>query len=537
MSGPATIPEALLATAARGSGEYVFHLEEGPVRLSCAELAERAQRAARSLLARGVEPGDTVGVLGPNRPEWVVSAFATWMAGAVLVPVQIPLRIRDPALFAEQLRRLVAAADCRCVLASPELAGALPEGQVTAWEEGGDESGDELRAPSPDDPAVIQFTSGSTAAPKGALLTHGAVRAQIEVLDRAYLRDDGTPREMLSWAPFFHDLGLFPNLVQVAFTGARSHQLPTERFARDPAEWLRLVERTRAALTVAPSAAFGSALRAAARRDERIDLGSLDVAYVTAEGVDPEVSRRMVESAERFGFRPDALGAAYGLAEAGAVSFPHVGTGMRVDQVALDELTASGAVVPAGNSTSRPVVSCGAPLMDVRIADDDGALADQRIGEIQVSGPALMSHYVGVDGPQPIIDGWLHTGDLGYLSDGELFVTGRAKDMVIAMGHNYYPEDFEWAAARADGVRPGRCVAFNRPGTEDVVVLVEATDGEKSGQLERAVSREIVNAVGIRPSAVVVLPPGAVQKTTSGKLRRAAMREAYASGALAASPA
>ena len=538
MSAPATIPEALLATAANGSGEYVFHLDEGPVRLSCAELAERAQRAAQSLIARGVEPGDTVGVLGPNRPEWVVSAFATWMADAVLVPVQIPLRIRDPALFAEQLRRLVAAADCRCVLASPELAGHLPESLVSVWDEAGDESGEELRAPSPDAAAVIQFTSGSTAAPKGALLTHRTVRAQIEVLHEAYFREDGTTREMLSWTPFFHDLGLFPNLIQVAFTGATSHQLPTERFARDPAEWLRLVERTRAAITVAPSTAFGSALRAATRREEPIDLSSLDVAYVAAEGVDPEVSRRMLESAERFGFRPDALGAAYGLAEAGPVSYRRVGTGLRVDHVDLEELTASGvAVAPGARGHARPITSCGPPLLDVRIADSDRALGEGQVGEIQVRGEGLMSHYVGVDVAQPIVDGWLHTGDLGYLNDGELFVTGRAKDMVIAMGHNYYPEDFEWAAARADGVRPGRCVAFNRSGTEDVVVLVEATDAETSSQLERAVSREIANAVGVRPSAVLVLPPGVVQKTTSGKLRRAAMREAYTSGALAASPA
>ncbi len=532
MSAPATIPEALFATAARGAGGYVFHLEDGPVRLSCAELAERAQRGARRLIARGVQPGDTVGVWGPNRPEWAVSAYAAWIAGAVLVPVQIPLRIRDPAAFAEQLRRLVEAAACRCVLASPELAGILPEGGVAAWDETGDESREEPVAPAPKDAAVIQFTSGSTSDPKGALLTHTAVKAQIDVLRRAYLYEDGTPRSMLSWTPFFHDLGLFPNLVQVAFTGAISHQLPTERFARDPAEWLRLVEATRAALTVAPSAALGSALQAASRRDERIDLSSLDVAYVTAEGVDPEVSRRMVDSAERFGFRPDALGAAYGLAEAGAVSFPYVGTGMRIDRVSLDELTASGVAAPAGDGPVRSMASCGPPLMDLRISGPDGILPEGHVGEIQVRGAAVMSGYIGAGVPEPCIDGWLHTGDLGYLADGELFVTGRAKDIVIAMGHNYYPEDFEWAAARTDGVRPGRCVAFNVPDSEDVVVLVEARDGEASEGLEREVRRSIADAVGVSPSQVVVLPSGTVEKTTSGKLRRAAMRDMYVRGDL-----
>jgi fatty-acyl-CoA synthase len=145
-------------------------------------------------------------------------------------------------------------------------------------------------------------------------------------------------------------------------------------------------------------------------------------------------------------------------------------------------------------------------------------------GEIQVRGDSLMSGYVGSDVPDPFVDGWLRTGDMGYLADGELYVTGRAKDMVIAMGINYYPEDFEWAAARVDGVRPGRCAAFNLPDTDDVVVLIEATNGDASTRLEREVRSAVANTVGISPSAVVALPPGTVKKTTSGKLRRAAMR-------------
>jgi fatty-acyl-CoA synthase len=144
-----------------------------------------------------------------------------------------------------------------------------------------------------------------------------------------------------------------------------------------------------------------------------------------------------------------------------------------------------------------------------------------------------MSGYVGSDAPDPFVDGWLRTGDLGYLADRELYVTGRAKDVMIVMGHNYYPEDFEWAAGRVRGVRPGRCVAFNLPGSEDVAVLVEAQDGFDSNGFADRVGDEIADAIGIHPRDVVVLPPGAVEKTTSGKLRRAAMREAYASGALA----
>lgn len=503
------------------------------MRLSNAELAERAQRGARRLLALGIRPGDAVGVLGPNRPEWIVWAFASWIAGAVLVPIQIPLRIRDPDAFQGQVRSLVEASDCRRVLADPRLVSLLPAPVGVTWEEGGEESSEQPVAPSASDPAVIQFTSGSTAHPKGALLTHAAVMAQIDLLRHGYRYRDGSPRTVLAWTPFFHDLGLFANLAQPAVTGSTTHHLPTERFARDPAEWLRLVATTRAAGTIAPSTAFGNALRTVTRRRESVDLSSLDCAYFAAEGIDPNVAMSMADTARKFGFDPKVLGGTYGLAEAVmAVAYSLPGTGLHIDRISTRELAASKVAVPAGSDVARLVVSCGPPHTEVRIAGPDSLLADRQVGEIQVRGESLMSGYVGVDAPDPFVDGWLRTGDLGYMADGDLYVTGRAKDVVIAMGHNHYPEDFEWAAARVDGVRPGRCVAFNVPDTEKVVVLVEAKDGGSSNDLEREVRRSVMNAVGVSPAEVLVLPPGAVEKTTSGKLRRAAMREAYASGAL-----
>ena len=534
MSRPATIPEALFASAERGSGGYVFHLEDGEARLSYPELAERALAGARQLTARGVEPGDAVGVLGPNRPEWVVAAFSAWIAGAALVPVQIPLRIRDPEAFREQLRSLVAAGGCRLVLADPRLAALLPAEIAVDWEEAGEESAEDPPGPGADSPAVIQFTSGSTAAPKGALLTHSAVIAQVGDVLRDYRHPDDTPRRLLSWAPFFHDLGLFANLVQPAFSGAVAHQLPTELFAKDPAEWLRLVERTRAELTVGPSSAFGSALRAADRRGDRADLSSLEVAYFAAEGVDPDVARRLLESAADLNLDPRALGSTYGLAEAVmAVAYSPAGSGLRFDRISLDGAGVGDVATPAEDGPVRVLASCGRPLMGLRIVDLEAQeLPERRIGEIQVRGPSLMSGYLGAEPTESFAGEWLCTGDVGYLSDGELYVTGRAKDMVIAVGQNYYPEDFEWAAARTDGVRPGRCVAFNLPNTERVVVLVEAAADASAGALEREVGRSVANAIGAAPDRVVVLPPGTVQKTTSGKLRRAAMREAYMSGAL-----
>lgn len=534
MTSPSTIPEALLDTAQRGRGRFVFHLDDGPVEVSCEELAERAERGARRLLALGVEPGDAVGVLGPNRPEWTVWAFATWIAGAVLVPVQLPLRIRDPDAFRNQVRGLVEAAGCRRVMAEGRFATLLPETIAVPWEEDGDTSREPHPAPGPGSAAVIQFTSGSTAAPKGALLSHAAISAQMEVL-HGYRYEDGSPRDTLSWTPFFHDLGLFANVVRTAYTGCTSHHLPTERFAGDPALWLRLLEATRAPVTVGPSSAFGSALRAARRRGERIDLSALEAAYFAAEGVDPEVSRQMAETARAFGFQPEALGATYGLAEAVmAVSYPYAGTGLHIDRIGLDELLADGVAAPASDGRIRLVASAGKPHMDVRIVSSEGSLGERRVGEIQVRGASMMSGYIG-DAVDPFDGEWLCTGDLGYLAGGDLYVTGRAKDMVIAMGQNYYPEDFEWAASRTPGVRAGRCTAFAEPGTERVVLLVEPSDADADpAQLRREVARSVRDAVGVARCEVIVLPRGAVEKTTSGKLRRARMRDSYTKGGLPA---
>lgn len=536
MNSATTIPEGL-SEAATGDGTigFRFHLDEGVVTLSAAELAERASRGARRLLALGVEPGDVVGVLGPNRPEWLVSAYAAWLAGAAVAPVQIPLRIRQPDAFADQLRRLVEAAGSRLVLADPRLASVLPDGVGMAWEERGPESREEPPGATPESTAVIQFTSGSTARPKGVVVSHAAVIAQLQLLYRHYYKE-GVAQTTVGWVPFFHDLGLITTAIFPPFARSTVELLPTERFARDPAEWLRVIERTRGLGTLAPSSAFGSAIRAAERSGERIDIGSLIVAHFAAEGVDPEVAQRMADVGTRkFGLRPDALGSTYGLAEAVlGVSYSEMGAGMRIDRISLDELADGVAAPAADGGPVRKIVSCGKPVMDLRIADPDLAgLGDREVGEILVRGPSLASGYLGDDAPDLFVDGWLRTGDLGYLGEGELFVTGRAKDMVIAMGQNYYPEDFEWAAGRVPGVRAGRCVAFAEPDAERVVILVEPRGANSDIEsLRHEVSRSVRDTVGVAASKVVVVPPDTVEKTTSGKLRRATMRDAYADGAL-----
>jgi acyl-CoA synthetase (AMP-forming)/AMP-acid ligase II len=534
VNSPSTIPEVLAVAVEEHPVEFNFHLEDGLVTIPAAELAERAARGARRLAARGVQPGDVVGILGPNRPEWLVWAHATWMAGATLAPVQIPLRIRDAGAYAEQLRNFVRTAGCRLVLADPLFASLLPEEVGVTWEETGEESGEEPAAPTPESTAVIQFTSGSTSTPKGVVLPHSAMVAQLTFIYEHYY--EGYPiGPTVSWAPFFHDLGLVVSVLLATKSRCPIEVLPTELFAREPAEWLRIVERTEGQGILGPSSAFGAAMRAAERRGERIDLSTLYVAHFAAEGVDPAVARRMAETGVRdFGIPPEALGSTYGLAEAVlGVSYSPMGGGMKYDRISLEELADSGVAAPTDSDPSRLMVSCGTPVMEVRIVDEaDDELPERRVGEIQVRGASLMSGYLGEDAPDPFVDGWMRTGDMGYLATGELYVSGRAKDMVIVAGQNYYPEDFEWAAARVEGVRPGRCVAFVKPNSEELVLLVEAADEAEVGTLATAVRRGVANAIGVAPAEVVVLPRRTIEKTTSGKLRRSAMRSAYAEGEL-----
>jgi fatty-acyl-CoA synthase len=527
-----TLAEALTTGAAQRA-TLSFHLEDGQVSISGAELADRAMAGARVLAARGIGPGDAVGVLGPNRPEWAVWAWATWVAGATFVPLQIPLRVRDPEAFAEQVRSLIYAAGCRLVLADPRLVGIVGGDACLPWDEPGSPPGADPVLPGPDDPAVIQFTSGSTAAPKGALVSHRAVMAQMELIDHWTPGSIGG-RVVVGWVPFFHDLGLFYYVVAPVVFGGDAHYLPTERFASDPVEWLRLVTATRANITVAPGSAIGAAVRSALKRSDPIDLSSLEFMRFAAEGVDPEFADQLREAAGRLKLPLKSLGSSYGLAEAvlGVTSASE----LHDDRVDVEAMTRSGLALPATGDRVRRVVSAGRTGLttEVRIVEADGAERREReIGEICVRGPSIMDRYVGAGAPDPFDeDGWLRTGDLGYLAEGELYVTGRIKDLMIVMGHNYYPEDFEWAAGRLDGVRAGRCVAFGSGDGEEVVLLVEPSGDSNGGELTAAVRHAVRDAVGVAPRRVVVLPPGSVEKTTSGKLRRSAMRSAYLRGDL-----
>lgn len=527
-----TLPEVLAAAADSDEGGFEIHLDEGRRSLSLAELGERAQRGAAALVARGIEPGDRVGILGPNRLEWIAWAFAAWSAGATVVPLQVPLRLRDAEAFQEQIEALIGAGACRAVVVQPELERLVPAGLALPWDRL-PPRGDVSVEVGPRDTAVVQFTSGSTSAPRGALISHAAMIAQFRALVDLLGVDFGS-FEIVMWAPFFHDLGLVLSLVAPVYFRVRSHLLPTERFARHPVEWLRLVGEIRPRVTVGPSSAWSVALRGALRGRRNVDLSSLEYAGFAAEGIDPAVVDTMLAERKRIRLDPQALGATYGLAEAVlCVTATRPGEGITFEHVDATAMAQDGRAEPSRRDARR-LVRCGSPLlgMELRVGDDDETLPERRVGEVHVRGESLMDGYTRTN-EQPFAGGWLRTGDMGYLADGSLYVTGRAKDMLIAMGHNYYPDDFEWAASRVDGVRDNRCVAFvPGEGPERIVLLVETNGRRSTIDLARSVGNAVANAVGAVPAEVLVVRRGTIERTTSGKLRRASMRAAYERGDL-----
>ncbi len=347
-----TLAGALADAAAAGRGGIAFHLDDGPVPLELEALRQDAARRAATLLARGVRPGDTVGLLGANHPEWARWAFAVWAAGGVLVPLPHPVRVRDPDAFAEQVTALALAAGCRAVVAEPRMLRAVPTGLGISWEEPptGVTAQPESAA---DDPAVIQFTSGSTADPKGAVLTHRGILAAVEAASAASGIDPARDR-LLGWLPLFHDYGLFGYLVRPAVQGIEGHVMTTERFAGDPAEWFRAITREGASMTSGPSSAWGAALRAAEADPGGIDLSSLRVGVLAAETIEPSVVDRLTAAGPAFGLRPEALAGAYGMAEATlGLTMARPGGGIRIERVDLETSWPSGGTMRPRTSSGR----------------------------------------------------------------------------------------------------------------------------------------------------------------------------------------
>jgi len=535
-SSQSTLCELLTEVAARGRGRLILHLGDEPVVLPVAQLYERALNRAAQLGRTGIEKGEMVGLLGPNSPEWAEWAWGIWLAGCVLVPLPAPLRVRDPAAFSSQVTSLAAATSCATIVGESKFLELLDGNgcpKLDWTSEAPPAPAQEPAQVSPFDLAMVLCTSGSTAAPKGVRMTHA--RAIVWARANAPQGPPGTVPAIVSWLPFFHIGGLGP-LLEVA-APVDWHVLPMARFARDPAEWLRLVARTRAGSTFGPSSAWAAALRGLAKRPEGVDLSCLKGAVFNAETVDPDVAARIAEVCVPLGLEPRSINVHYASSEAGKISHTEPCEQLRVDIVDLDKLARqSRALAPRPGRASKRVVSCGVlfPDVEVAIGSPSEPFPERHLGEVWVRGPGVTDGYVNTAAEGLFEGDWFQVGDLGYMAEGELFVTGRSNEVVVHLGQKYHPEDIEQVVQRATSLPPGSCVAFSplegRQG--DLFVVVETPT--HAGDLAAQVSAAVTNAIGLTPTKVLLVPRGTIPTTPNGKLQRARAREMHHRGELPA---
>jgi acyl-CoA synthetase (AMP-forming)/AMP-acid ligase II len=535
-SPPAPTVAGLLARAAGGaSGVTFLDLAERATTLSWAEVHARAARAAARLAGWGVGRGERVAIVLRTEPAFLDAFFGAQLAGAVPVPLYPPVRLGRMDEYVAATARMVAVSGARIVLAAGgtrRLLGDValrtrPALGVRDARGLGDAGPSLVRDAAPGDLALVQFSSGSTVAPKPVALTHAAITGHVAAL-LALLRP--TPEDRLvSWLPLYHDMGLIGGLLGAAAYPGPAVLLPPEHFLARPALWLRAIARHRGTISVAPSFAFAYAATRA--RDDEVadlDLSSWRVALDGAEPISAEVVRGFGERFARLGFRPERVLPVYGLSEAAlALTFTPGERTLRSVDLDAATLAATGEVRAGG----REVVSVGVPVpgVTIEVRDDAGrTLPEARLGRIWARGPSLFAEYLG--DPEATararVDGWLDTGDLGFVQDGELFVHGRAKDVVVVRGANHAPDWFEAALGEVPGVRPGCAVALGfdpEARGEELLLLVERASGADPGDdaaTAAAVRRAVTDRTGIAPHTIELLAPGTLPRTSSGKPRR-----------------
>lgn len=547
-----TLPEAL-ELAACGKAGFMFREAQGGDRFrSYRAVLGEALRVAGGLRERGLGLGARVVIVVPEPEEFLSSFLGASVGGLIPVPAYPPLDRADLGAYLEHLGRVVEAARASAILTTApirRLLGAVAgraQRPLAAIDFGGLD-GPPLRDPARlrlEDLAFIQFTSGSTSRPKGVVLTHENLAANVGAMGASL--GAGRDDVGVSWLPLFHDMGLIGMALGSIYLEMTTTILSPRRFLQRPAEWLRAISDHGGTISFAPNFAYGFCVR----RVRDIEIAALNLSRwrIAGCGAEPIQEATLLDFARRFapaGFRKEALLPCYGMAEHTlAVSFPAAGRGLNADTVLASELRAEGRAVPCApeDPGAARVVSCGRPFPGhaIQIVDEGGApLPERTVGEISLSGPSVMWGYEGPAelSADALRGGWLRTGDLGYLSHGELFVCGRQKDVIVVNGKKYHPQDIEWTVGEVPGVRRGNVVAFGAgafAGRERVVVVAESKGGAAPDELGRRVRRRVDEVVGLRVDEVVIAPPGTLPKTSSGKLQRARARARWEEGTLLA---
>jgi 1-acyl-sn-glycerol-3-phosphate acyltransferase len=553
-----TLPEVLEwhLQAHPDQTQIVLLQDDAEQALSYRQLAAAASTFAAGLQRGGVKPRQCVAIMLPTSADYFGIYLGILKAGAIPVPIYPPARasqLEDHVLrhagILDNAQAVLLVTVAEALGVARLLQARLPglRRVVTARDlaaQGGEPAPVTLRG---DDIAFIQYTSGSTGAPKGVALTHDNLLANIRAMAQAI---QATPRDVfVSWLPLYHDMGLIGAWLGSLYVGFPLVVMSPLAFLSRPLRWLQAIHRYRGTISAGPNFAYELCLR---RIDDAalagLDLSCWRLAFNGAEAVSPDTVRRFTQRFAACGLRPEAMAPVYGLAEASVgLLFPPLGRQAPIDAVQRDAFTRERRAVPAAATDTGALrfVGCGRPLAGhaLRIVDEAGHEVPDRVeGRLEFQGPSATHGYFRnpLQTAKLIHDGWLDTGDRAYGVGGEIYITGRVKDIVIRGGRNLYPQEIEEAVGQVDGVRKG-CVAVfgsNDPaaGTERLVVLAEARPGAATAALRDAVSQAVFAAIGEPPDAVVLAPPHTVLKTSSGKVRRSACRELFDAGRIGAAP-
>jgi fatty-acyl-CoA synthase len=547
-----TVGEAL-DYAATGRRGFNFHDARGTLSRAYpySELREDALAHAQRFIALGIEPGDRIALVAETGPEFAACFFGAVYAGAWPVPLPLPTSFGGRDAYVDQLVVQLTSCDPKLLLYPPELAELGSAAAEKAWKPSRDwdslhsvkPGSAPLPQPRPDDIAYLQYSSGSTRFPHGVAVTHRALLDNLRAHGLGLKVEDAD--RCISWLPWYHDMGLVGCLLSPMSLQFSVDYLKTEDFARRPLAWLDMITRN-PGTTISYSPTFGydicsRRMSSQTRAQDRFDLSRWRIAGNGADMIRPDVMQAFVDSFAEAGFPASAFCPSYGLAEATlAVSLMPPGEGIRLELVEENELSGCEAADDERPRRYRAVVNCGKPVLGMEIeirGDDGGALPDRGIGRVYVRGTSVMhSYFRDEEATKACLseDGWLDTGDMGYLSKGYIFIVGRAKDMIIINGRNYWPQDIEWAVEQLPGFKSGDIAAFAITGpsgeeTPAVLVHCRVSDSEERGRLRDDIRERVRAITGITP-VVELVPPRTLPRTSSGKLSRVKARNLYLSG-------
>ena len=519
--------------------------------ITYSELAADAKELARKLIAMDFRRGERVVIVAETHPNFLRSFFACQYAGLVPAPVPVPIQLGSRSSYIRKTRDLLISAHATAVFAPDSMLGLVNEdcqaidmkfvGDISTLANHKYDPTIELYQAKPDDTAYIQFTSGSSKFPRGVVIEQKAVLSNLARINQDGIKINPQDRA-ISWLPFYHDMGLVGMILSFMASQVSVDYLDTRDFAMRPRRWLEIMSMNKSTITFSPP--FGYELVERRLRESKnlnYDLSHCRIAGIGAETIRPEPLERFANLLGKCGFDETAFLPCYGMAECSlAISFADLNKHLRVISVDGDMLAEQNKAVSlemnSAHGREAKFVECGKPLPDhqIQIRDKNGSsLPERSIGVIYVKGPSVMSHYFdnSEETEKTLQNGWLNTGDIGFLVDGRIYITGREKDLIIINGRNIWPQDLEHLAEQQPEIRTGDALAFSAPGFDGETTVVVVMQCRERGEQNRAdivqrVETAVLDEIGIR-CFVKLVPPHTLPRTSSGKLSRSAARRDY----------